>query len=504
MPEFFIFLLKVNAALILFCLAYYLILRRLTFYTLNRFFLLAGIIFSSVYPFVDPSVLFAEHSQLIEPITTVVPVVMAKAVSAFNYWLLIKVVFWTGVAFMAIRTGVRFYSLYKVHAQSVPGSISEYPVRLLDGDVNTFSFWKNIYLNPTLHNPSEIDAVLEHEHVHVKQLHTLDILLAELTTVCYWFNPGVWYMRKAVKENVEFITDQKILQKGVDRKAYQYSMLHTAVVAQPSVLMNNFNITGIKRRIIMMNSRRSSKVQLVRYLFLLPVLLVLTTAFTLFKTEIKSSQVYQKTLETASYLLPAEPKDSVIVTPVKVKPVRLKRAASPKKLSAELTLRVSESDHSAENEELVVIGRSMPKIEKPSSDERVFVIAESPSGDTINVRKRIHVVARMNMERNSFSADPEPADVSNTIKGVGAIKGDLKEITVVGKPSKSKQTQILHLNYSTKTGMSGAKMYIDDQEASPDQVKGLVTSEIAGINVNKDDADPAKSSIRIYTKNFKN
>jgi len=305
MPELFIFLLKVNAALIVFCLAYYLVLRRLTFYTLNRFFLIAGIVFSSVYPFVDPAVLFGNHEELIKPLAAALPqaYVMAEQVATVDYWLIMKVVFWLGVVLMAIRLGIRFYSLYLIHRKSVPDMVSVYPVRLLTGDVSTFSFWKNIYLNPGHHASEELSAILEHEHVHVQQLHTADILLAELSTVFYWFNPGVWYMRKAIKENVEFVTDQNVLQKGVDRRAYQYSMLSPQLSAQPSVLMNNFNVTGIKRRIQMMNKKRSSGMQLVRYVFLLPVLLLVTTAFTLFRKEVKESKVFIHTISAAKSVL---------------------------------------------------------------------------------------------------------------------------------------------------------------------------------------------------------
>jgi bla regulator protein BlaR1 len=64
-----------------------------------------------------------------------------------------------------------------------------------------------------------------HEQVHVNQWHTIDILLAELSSIFYWFNPGIWLMKKAVRENIEFITDRKILNKGIDSKTYQYSLV---------------------------------------------------------------------------------------------------------------------------------------------------------------------------------------------------------------------------------------------------------------------------------------
>lgn len=280
MPELFIFLLKVNVSLILFCLAYYLILRRLTFYTLNRFFLIGGIIFSSLYPFVDLSVFFKEPAHLVLPLYTALPAVYAATqVSPVDYWFYSRCIFWAGVLVMSVKMVISLAALRKIHIQSSPSVRNGYPVRLLQGSLSTFSFWKSIYLNPGQHDEEELKAVLEHEQVHVKELHTFDILLAEMAVIFYWFNPGIWYMRKAVKENVEFITDQKILKQGADRKAYQYSMLQSSVGIRPSVLMNNFNLTGVKRRIVMMNSRKSSSFQLIRYVCLLPVIVLFCMAF---------------------------------------------------------------------------------------------------------------------------------------------------------------------------------------------------------------------------------
>ncbi|WP_431295031.1 hypothetical protein [Pedobacter sp. P26] len=92
---------------------------------------------------------------------------------------------------------------------------------------------------------------------------------------------------KAVRENIEFITDAKILKKGIDKKAYQYSLLDVGTL-QPSVaIVNNFNLSDLKKRIKMMNAKRSSKVNLTRYLFVLPILLCVTLAFTIDKKEVK-------------------------------------------------------------------------------------------------------------------------------------------------------------------------------------------------------------------------
>lgn len=479
MPEFFVFLLKVNAGLILFCLAYYLILRKLTFYTLNRFFLLAGIVFSSLYPFVDPMVIFGGQEEALKPIAAVLPTfyMAAADVAGFDYWLIARLVFWAGVVMMSGRMLIRFYSLYRVHQNSVPGKVSAYDVRLLEGNISTFSFWRNIYLNPELHQPTELDAVLEHEQVHVKEWHTVDILLAELTTVFYWFNPGVWYMRKAIKENVEFITDQQILKKGIDRKAYQYSMIHTLSAGTPSVLMNNFNITGIKRRIIMMNAKKSSGIQLVRYVFLLPVLLVLTTAFTLFKTEIKANLGFQDSLKTSTQLsaAPKAEKSAGVLKKSVVKGKEKNRNTSSKVVPEPQTI------------------SNVTEIETPAN------IAQTDTG------KRLTTIKISRINGGETNADGTPVTTSTMVfksRGAGSMhltsKDSVKVLVIKGSRTGTKPVQ-----ETFPMEDSGLKIYIDDVEVSAEKVKALNPSAIESVDIQKIDQYPKTKGVRVYTKVFK-
>lgn len=291
MPHFFIILLKINLVLILFSATYYVVLRRLTFYSINRIFLLFGIIFSSAYPFINLTEFFSAQKavpafvpQLNQQVSQLV---QRDATSIF--WQGLTGLFYIGVVLMAIRLLVQFISLYRMHKKSSPDQLNDYKVRILNDEVSPFSFWQTIYINPRLHKKQDLSNILEHEHVHVEEWHTLDIILAEICVVFYWFNPGVWLMKKAVRENIEFITDAKILKKGIDKKAYQYSLLGVGAL-QPSVaIVNNFNLSDLKKRIKMMNAKRSSKVNLTRYLFVLPVLLCVTLAFTIDKKEVKES-----------------------------------------------------------------------------------------------------------------------------------------------------------------------------------------------------------------------
>jgi bla regulator protein BlaR1 len=292
MPALFLFLFKVNIALIIFCAGYYLVLRRLTFYTMNRIYLVTAIIFSTIYPKINLSDFVQQHQQLTGPVQTVIlrwetPAKnLVKPLYQPDYWRWVEVVFWAGVILFALRMVMQLFSLLRLYHRSRPGQIDEHKVRLLNDDIGPFSFWRSVYVNPTNLSPAELKNVLQHEQIHVSQWHTLDLLLAELSTIFYWFNPGVWLMKKAVRENLEFITDRKILQKGTDSKEYQYSLVSVSLAAAPNTIVSHFNMSTIKKRIIMMNAKRSSGYNLTRYVFLVPAVVFLLLTFSLSKAEV--------------------------------------------------------------------------------------------------------------------------------------------------------------------------------------------------------------------------
>ncbi|MGY3213589.1 M56 family metallopeptidase [Mucilaginibacter sp. HD30] len=289
MPELFTFLIKVNIALVLFCVGYYLVLRKLTFYTLNRVYLITAIIFSSVYPFIDLSVFAQQHQQIIAPVQNVVIIWQEPAqnfVRQAAYWNWLAILFWAGAALFATRLIFQLASLYKIYRRSTAREINGQNVRVVKGDISPFSFWQSIYINPERLSTTDLQNILEHEQIHVNEWHTLDVLLTEISVILYWFNPGIWMMKRAVRENIEFITDRKILQKGVDSKAYQYSLLNITFNQPAPAITSNFNFSTLKKRIMMMNAKKSSNLNLTRYAFLMPVVMVCVFTFSLSKAEV--------------------------------------------------------------------------------------------------------------------------------------------------------------------------------------------------------------------------
>ena len=318
MPALFIYLIKVNIALLIFCLGYYAVLRHLTFYTLNRAYLVTAILFSTLYPFINLSAFINRHQEIARPVQVVIinwqqpAQTLVKNAAAHNQWYWLQMAFWLGVILFAIRLATQLLSLYRLHRQSEPMRIRQYMIRVIKGDINPFSFWRNIYINPANHPPHELEAILEHEQIHVNEWHTLDILLGEISAICYWFNPGIWLMKRAIRENIEFITDRKILQKGIDCKVYQYSLINVNFGARSNAIVNHFNISTIKKRIMMMNAKKSSSVNITRYMFLVPTVIALLLVFSVSKAELNkaannSTHLFNKAVKTVATKLNINP-----------------------------------------------------------------------------------------------------------------------------------------------------------------------------------------------------
>ena len=141
-----------------------------------------------------------------------------------------------------------------------------------------FSFGNAIYLNRCLHSNEELKEIIIHEFVHLRQKHSIDILIAETLCIINWYNPFAWLIRKAIRQNLEFIADRQVIENGTDKKQYQYLLLKVFGTSQFSIA-NQFNFSSLKKRIAMMNKMKSARMHLTKFLFVLPVLTVVLVAF---------------------------------------------------------------------------------------------------------------------------------------------------------------------------------------------------------------------------------
>jgi len=142
-------------------------------------------------------------------------------------------------------------------------------------DSGPFSFFNYIFIDPEKYDSTTYELILEHEKIHVKKLHSLDLLLTEIFTIVLWFNPFVWLFRKETEKNIEYQTDAILLEtQNIRTEKYQTNLLAIAVEKKPLAIISNYNQSLIKKRIVMMNKKKSNGHAYWKYAFIAPTLLV--------------------------------------------------------------------------------------------------------------------------------------------------------------------------------------------------------------------------------------
>ena len=296
MENLLIYILQVNILLSIVYLGYVVLLKGLTFYSLNRSYFLIGMLFSFIYPFLDVKSWFTRH---VEPIGELVDFIPDFAVTpapdnlySINNLFLVAIT--AGATFFFLRLLIQFASVCRIHLLSSSALWHSFPYRNVRFPVAPFSFLRQIYLYRKQHDEQELSHIFKHELVHTNGLHSLDVLLTEVVHTICWYNPLVHLLRKSIHQNLEFLTDQQVLDLGIDRQAYQYNLLHVNRTGLATPITNKFNFKMLKQRIMMMNKKRSSKLELSKYAMLIPVLVLASAAFTVNQVEANIHDAVEK------------------------------------------------------------------------------------------------------------------------------------------------------------------------------------------------------------------
>lgn len=292
MPYLVQYILKLSLSLSLVYLFYEFVLRRLTFYNWNRFYLIIYTILSFFIPLINIAPVLERNEMLNSKVVSFIPSInnVHEGTSA-NYipgkvhhaiswspWDVVPLVIMGGMIVMILRLLIQFLSFRKMIRQCELVSDAGVRYYQVNKAIIPFSFGKSIFINPALHNEEELKEIVRHEFVHVRQKHTIDIVWAEVLCILNWYNPFTWVIRKAIRQNLEFIADNKVLQAGIDKRQYQYLLLKVTGNNHFSIA-SQFNFSSLKKRIAMMNKMKSAKVHLVKFLFVLPVVAVMLVAF---------------------------------------------------------------------------------------------------------------------------------------------------------------------------------------------------------------------------------
>ncbi|WP_422079361.1 ankyrin repeat domain-containing protein [Ulvibacterium sp.] len=311
-----VFLAKTSVVLFILWAFYRLFLAKESFFMVNRFYLLGCLVLTFVIPFITLPELINHQGvvhTLVEGTNGKTPIVLdgIRPVSGdmddiaipnvevqpsnqginvdkkmgFSFWLAMFYGF--GVFVLTLHLVFQLVDILRKIGRS-PDRIHDGKTIIINSDRvrEPCSFFNFVFIDPKKHDQREYEQILVHEKIHVYQWHSIDLLLAEMITIVFWFNPVAWLFRKDVEKNLEYLTDDLVLRNSeIHPQEYQMNLLQIATAQKPLSITSNYNQSLIKKRIVMMNTKKSNPHKYWKYSFLAPVLftilLVLNKPFSL-------------------------------------------------------------------------------------------------------------------------------------------------------------------------------------------------------------------------------
>ena len=288
-----LYLLKVSICLLILYIPYLILFRNTTFFSANRFYLLLTLIFSFVIPTLDisknttinsivadasPATIFYQYYDdfnSIEPVN-----------AEINYPLMLSLLYFVGVLVFTVRPCLSVMGILKIKRNSDVVKIDNVSFVRVDSS-EPFSFFNFIFLPKFEINP----LIIQHEKIHIRQFHWVDLVLIEIAGIVLWFNPILFLFKRSLKSQHEYLADEQTIQGDVQGEDYLECMLQEVQRTNFYGPISKFNYQFIKNRITMMTKKRTPSPFSGLYLILIPVICILSLAFSKKPLEITSNVI---------------------------------------------------------------------------------------------------------------------------------------------------------------------------------------------------------------------
>ncbi len=275
------YLIKTTLVSGLFFLIYYVALRKLSFFSLNRFYLLGTLIFAYTFPFINVSFIVDD------PVAwTIIPNIQ-ESVNQFTFFEELPTVEQTTSTTSPISNNYRWWALALIssilffrflkHLIQLNKTIRAHEklnfsnyILVLFNHQNTFSFFRYIFISQDVWHSSQNEKIINHELSHIKHRHSFDRVFIELMLIVFWMNPFLYLYRKAIEEVHEFQADSDAVDANTSKHDYFDIVLQQAGQQNYSPLMSPFSYKLIKKR-IQMSTHKSNPLK--RALLIIPIAL---------------------------------------------------------------------------------------------------------------------------------------------------------------------------------------------------------------------------------------
>ena len=291
----------------LFLIVFELFLKKETFFSYNRVYLLITPVLAMVLPLLKipmlqtaipteglvllPEVFIGQHMETLTIQTQANTA--AEGVHAINWWL---IVYGAGILFSLGMFVKKFRILKQLFSYKPVLENGEMKVVEVPNSTIACTFLNTIFLGTDL-TKMEREQILSHEMVHVRQRHTLDLLFFEFLKIVFWFNPLIYIYQSRISTIHEFLADAGVV-KNVKKHDYFQQLLNSAFNTKDISFINQFfNHSIIKKRIVMLQKNRSRSTSKFKYLIILPLMLAMLTYVSCSEDPVVSSEDKEATAQ---------------------------------------------------------------------------------------------------------------------------------------------------------------------------------------------------------------
>ncbi len=302
-----VFLIKSSLIIAVLFVFYKTLLERESFFTANRIYLLACLALTFILPFISLPKLVQDQGFIAKTLvqvddrptisltqetgsaqqssaTTVNPPqnsspntdqYVVHSERGLYYW--ITLIYFFGVIILSLTLFIQIVSLLiLVFRATEKIKDTGYVIVSSSRIKEPCSFFKYVFINPENYDYDTYEQIIAHERIHVRKWHSIDLLLSEIAIILLWFNPFIWFFRKEVEKNIEYETDNLLVEReSVKKKSYQMNLLKIAALQKPLAITTNYNQSLIKKRILKMSTKKSNPHNYWKYAFIAPIVLVM-------------------------------------------------------------------------------------------------------------------------------------------------------------------------------------------------------------------------------------
>src|SRR5690554_182234 len=294
MESLLFYLLRASIVMAVFYGFYKLLFGRNTFHKSNRALLILIVVITSILPLFsfnllsninlpesEANLLDLSKLQIIEQVGNF------EQKATFPWIPFLLILFVAVMLFTFIRYIIGINQIWKIIASSEKQFISNSEKQFIsnkavlcitDKNISPFSWWTYIVISRKDYTQDNSQTILSHEKAHIHMNHSMDMILFDLFTIFFWFNPFSWLLKREIQTVHEYMADEQVLNNGIDAKQYQYLLIRKSVGEHKFALANNFRERNLHKRITMMTKTKTSKRMKWNYAFALPVLFLSITA----------------------------------------------------------------------------------------------------------------------------------------------------------------------------------------------------------------------------------